>query len=226
MAVELRFRLRLQGFLLEIDQTLESRSIAVVGHPGAGKSCLLKVIAGELTPEDGIITISGRVLVDSVRAIDIPSARRPVAYISPVPNIPKPLSTVSHNLEISALKPEFSDGPNLASVAECLELDSIMRRRIFRLEAGQRRLVTLACAIVRRPLLILFDEPLITFDSRRISFAPLLRRVTEELNIPLLFVSHNLYEVEAIAHSAMVLEMGRVAYEGPLGNLPWPRSTP
>jgi molybdate transport system ATP-binding protein len=108
------------------------------------------------------------------------------------------------------------DAADVARACALLEIDGLLERAVGTLSAGQRQRVALARAVCSRPRLLVLDEPLAALDlplRRRI--LPFLRRLRDELDVPILYVSHEPLEVQALADEVIVLREGRVVAQGP-----------
>jgi molybdate transport system ATP-binding protein len=118
----------------------------------------------------------------------------------------------THPRSRAALKRETRLGPDHARVLSMLEIEPLVGRRVTDLSGGERQRVALGRALMSGPSLLLLDEPLAAVDvplRRRI--LPYLRRIRDELRIPIVYVSHDREEVEELADAVVQLEAGLVA---------------
>jgi molybdate transport system ATP-binding protein len=107
------------------------------------------------------------------------------------------------------------NGVTLSRVLEILEIEPLLERRVASLSGGERQRVALARALMSSPRLILLDEPLAGVDLElRRRIVPCLRRVRDELGVPMIYVSHDAAEIRTIADRAIVLDRGTVAASG------------
>jgi molybdate transport system ATP-binding protein len=99
----------------------------------------------------------------------------------------------------------------LSSVAEILEIDALLDRRVQALSGGERQRVALGRALMTAPTLLLLDEPLAGVDrARRERILPYLLRIRRELHVPLVYVTHDTEELRQIADRVLVIEDGRL----------------
>jgi molybdate transport system ATP-binding protein len=211
--IVLDFVLRQGAFTLEIHERVDARVVALVGPSGAGKTTALEAVAGLRTPARGEIRIGDSVLYDSTRRIDLPPCERHVGYV-PQDIALFPHLDVRHNILYGARRGEPVD---LGLVLDILEIrDVIGRGRVESLSGGERQRVAVARALMSSPRLLLLDEPLAGVDvERRRRILPCLERVRDELGVPMLYVTHDAREAEAIADVTLALDAGRVKGENP-----------
>ncbi|TWI29873.1 ABC transporter ATP-binding protein [Paracoccus sulfuroxidans] len=182
-----------------------------VGPSGCGKSTLLRMIAGLEEPTSGDILIGGQ------RVNDLPPAKREIAMVFQSYAL-YPHLTVAGNLGL-ALKqagtPRAEVEAAVKRAASMLALEPLLQRRPAELSGGQRQRVAIGRAIVRRPKLFLFDEPLSNLDAAlrgqtRIELA----RLHRELGATMIYVTHDQVEAMTLADRIVVLNAGRIAQIG------------
>jgi molybdate transport system ATP-binding protein len=195
-------------FTLVAKVTIDSRAAALFGPSGAGKTTVLDTIAGLRTPRRGSIAIDNRVLFSSTARINLPPHQRRIGYV-PQDVALFPHMDVRRNL-LYGSHPGTS--PPLERVLSMLEITELIDRRVTQLSGGERQRVALGRALMSGPSLLLLDEPLAAVDvplRRRI--LPYLQRVRDELRIPIVYVSHDREEVDALADTVIRIESGRIA---------------
>ena len=195
-------------FTLAARVTIDSRATALFGPSGAGKTTVLDTIAGLRTPRRGSIAIDDRVLFSSAAAIDLPPHARRIGYV------PQDVALFPHmNVRRNILYGSHGrSSPHLDRVLSMLEIAALLERRVTELSGGERQRVALGRALMSGPSLLLLDEPLAAVDvplRRRI--LPYLQRVRDELRIPIVYVSHDREEAEALADTVVRLENGRIS---------------
>jgi molybdate transport system ATP-binding protein len=201
------------AFTLTARFQLTARAAALFGPSGAGKTTILDAIAGLRAPRRGTIAVSGRMLYSSERAISLPPHQRHIGYV-PQDVALFPHMNVRRNLLYGRHAPatSTSEAPRLDRVVAMLEIGGLIDRRITDLSGGERQRVALGRALMSGPSLLLLDEPLAAVDvplRRRI--LPYLQRVRDDLGIPIVYVSHDREEVEALADLVIHLESGSVS---------------
>jgi len=199
-------------FTLTAQFELKARAAALFGPSGSGKTTILDTIAGLRVPRRGTIAVDGRVLYASERGISLAPHQRHIGYV-PQDVALFPHMNVRRNLLYGRHAPSTPapEGPRLDRVVEMLEISTLIDRRITDLSGGERQRVALGRALMSGPSLLLLDEPLAAVDvplRRRI--LPYLQRVRDELRIPIVYVSHDREEVDALADAVIHLEAGCV----------------
>jgi molybdate transport system ATP-binding protein len=215
--MQLKCRIPLSDFLLDIDLALTSRVAAIFGPSGAGKTSLLEAVAGLRKIETGEIEIAGRTLFSSAKKIDLPPRERAIGYVPQDPTLFPHLS-VKDNILFGAHGAGERDGRAeiaIDQVVRLLEIASLLDRSIDRISGGEAQRIALARALLSRPRLLLLDEPLASLDiGLKERILPYLKRVRDELTIPMIYVTHDPVEVLSLADWVIMLNQGRVVAEG------------
>jgi len=211
---ELRLRLPLAGFDLDVDVASDALTLGVFGPSGAGKTSLVEALAGWRRPAAGRLRIGGELLFDADDGLAVPIERRGAGYV-PQDTLLLPHWSAGRNVRAAA-----HDDGLVASTVAMLEIGHLLERSVTSLSGGERQRVALARALVARPRFLLLDEPLGSLDvplRRRI--LPYLMRVRDRFRLPTVLVSHDATEVQALCDEVVVLEAGRVVAQGVPGEV-------
>ena len=203
------------GFILSLDCELPGSGItAICGPSGSGKTTLLECIAGLRNPGPGAaLRFNGNDWYGEGH--DAPPWQRGVGYVFSDARL-FPHLDVAGNLRY-ALQRAHGSGPAMDSVVQWLSLAPLLAQMPDTLSAGQQQRVAIARALLRGPQLLLLDEPLANLDgAARDECLACLQRVAAALDIPMLYVSHNIEEVAQLADHLLLLEQGRAAGQGAL----------
>jgi molybdate transport system ATP-binding protein len=207
---------RAPDFDLRLDAEITAPRLGLFGESGAGKTTVLNLIAGLLVPLEGRIEFDGQLFCDgSSRREALPARSRRVGYV-PQDRALFPHLSVRDNIQYGAGSgPPRDDLFSLDHVTAVLEIGALLDRTPSSLSGGEQQRVAIARALLSRPRLLLLDEPLSGLDdNRRIRALALLRRVLDEFQLPMIYVSHSAREVAQICDEVLVMERGRVMGRG------------
>ncbi|MBW6401127.1 molybdenum ABC transporter ATP-binding protein [Roseomonas sp. HJA6] len=219
--IALRHRFPDGGFSLDVAFSAPAQGVtALFGPSGCGKSTVLAAVAGLLRPQQGRVVLGGATVLDTRAGIDLPPERRRCGVVFQDARLFPHLS-VETNLRYGLRRaPRDAQGPGFAEVVDLLGIGHLLDRRPARLSGGERQRVALGRALLSRPHILLMDEPLAALDAaRRTEVLPFLARLRDAARLPILYVTHALEEVDALADHLVLLESGRVLAEGPVGAL-------
>jgi len=177
----------------------EAGLVALFGPSGAGKTSVLEMIAGLVKPDRGRIAISGRVLFDSERGIDLSPAERACGYI-PQDGLLFPHLDVRANLLFGTKRAEQGGfAMALEEAVGFLGIGDLLGRMPRTLSGGEARRVAIGRALLSGPDVLLMDEPLSSLDmARREEILQLVARTHAELGMPVIYVSHDRAEIERL----------------------------
>ena len=179
----------------------DAKVTALVGPSGSGKTSLIESIAG-------LRSASGRIVIDSISLAELPPERRRIGYV-PQDVVLFPHLSVRDNIFYGG-----RDRGRFDSLCHTLELVPLLDRSPTTLSGGERQRVAIARALMTDPRLLLLDEPLASVDQPlRERVLMYLRRV-RDLDVPMIYVTHQQFEAVALSSWCIVLRDGRVAAEG------------
>ena len=215
---ELRFSLTQGTFSVAPDLDISARAIALFGPSGSGKTSILEAVAGLRTPRRGRIGVRGRVLFDAASHTNVPVRDRHVGYV-PQDLLLFPHLDVRQNITYAArrLRPgaQAQTDLNVPNLTQLLGLTGLMDRKVSGLSGGERQRVALARALHSGPDVLLLDEPLAAVDlARRRLILDTLVTIRDDLEVPMIYVTHSPEEARAIADYAVVLDEGKVVAAG------------
>ena len=207
MTLSVHIRKKLRSFCLQADFETEDGILALLGPSGCGKSMTLKCIAGIERPDEGIISLSGRVLFDSSRKINLPPQKRRVGYMfqdyALFPNM-----TVRKNVLAGMGKK-----PDPASADPFLEkfrIADLADRLPGELSEGQKQRTAMARIAAQAPDVILLDEPFSSLDIvLKWQLEKEMLQVLTEVKKPTIFVSHNIDEVYRMSREVCAIKDGK-----------------
>lgn len=205
--IELHLRLSLGTLGLEADLVSERHAVAVVGPSGSGKSTLLRVLAGVERRASGRVQVRGEVWQDSTSGVFRPPWARGVGWV-PQDALLFPHLSVSENLAYSG-----ASRARVQEMARLLSVGALLDRRPRRLSGGEQQRVALGRALLSEPRLLLLDEPFSALDRPlRAQVADRVRTFCSERQVPVLLVSHDERDAEALADEQWLVEDGRLQH--------------
>ncbi|WP_374416041.1 molybdenum ABC transporter ATP-binding protein [Ectopseudomonas oleovorans] len=219
--IRARFLVKHPGFTLDVDLDLPGRGVtALFGHSGSGKTSCLRCFAGLDRPQQGYLQVAGERWQDSACGFFLPAHKRAIGYVFQDANLFPHLS-VRQNLAYGQRRiPPAQRKVALDQALELLGIGHLLERMPSALSGGERQRVGIARALVTSPRLLLMDEPLASLDlKRKQEVLPYLQRLHEELDIPVLYVSHAPDEVARLADHLVLLDEGQVRASGPLKDI-------
>lgn len=215
VGLRVELELPLDRFDLRVNLHLEHSCSGIFGPSGSGKTSLLESLAGLRRGARGRIALDGVPWLDSRRGVHVAAERRGIGWV-PQEGLLFPHLDVRRNLT-SGHRRSPADGQAMAfdTMVELLELAPLLDRAVTTLSGGERQRVALGRALSSAPRLLLLDEPLSSLDlPLRRRLLPLLRRVRDELTVPMVLISHDPIEVQALCDDLVVLQGGRVVARG------------
>ena len=190
---------------------------ALFGASGSGKTSIISMIAGLMTPDRGRIALEGDVLFDSAKRTDVPAHRRRIGTVFQEGRLFPHLS-VAQNLDYGRWMSGLdADAAERERVVGLLDIGHLLARRPGHLSGGERQRVAIGRALLTRPRLLLLDEPLASLDrARKLEILPYLAKLRDEAKVPMVYVSHQAGEIQRLASHVVRIEDGRISASGGL----------
>ena len=197
----------------------EKGVLGIFGHSGSGKTTLLRCLAGLEKNVRGRIEINAETWLDE--NINLSTQQRNIAYVFQEGRL-FPHLTVEKNLEYGVKRSlrrisahENTTALDRDHLIELLNIGHLLNRYPHQLSGGEIQRVAIGRALLKRPQIILLDEPLASLDEKRKQeILPYLEKLHEELSIPMLYVSHNMDEMLRLCDYMLVMEQGQSQFNG------------
>ena len=216
--IECKIQIHLESFILDANFSIPDRGITVVfGPSGSGKTTLLRAIAGLEKSDKGFLKIGDSVWQEGGNFLA--THKRQIGYVFQDASLFDHLD-VKGNLNFVikravGLKEDF-----IESIHNLLEIKSLLNRRTTQLSGGERQRVAIARALLTNPKILLLDEPLSALDMKRKNeILPYLDSIHNDLEIPILYVTHSQSEMSRLADHLLLIEDGHIIGSGPVNDM-------
>ncbi len=216
MSIQARFELSYPGFKLDVALDLPGQGVtALFGPSGCGKTTLLRCMAGLTRASQGELVVNGDTWQS--KTVFMPTHQRSVGYVFQQANLFGHLSA-GQNLRYGQSRvPDSERRVAMDRIVKLLGIGHLLERMPQGLSGGECQRVAIARALLTSPRLLLMDEPLAALDlARKNEFLPYLERLHDELDIPVIYVTHAPDEVARLADHIVAMEAGRITADGPL----------
>jgi molybdate transport system permease protein len=214
--LEIQIAKKLPDFTLDVSFATDNTPLSILGPSGAGKTMLLRCIAGLEHPDQGSIVLNGRALFDADRKIAIPAHERHVGMLFQHYAL-FPHRTVAENIAfgLARLTRDEQD-KRVAALMERVHISDLSQRYARELSGGEQQRAALARALATEPEALLLDEPLSALDTHlRSQMEAQLQETFAAYQRPVLVVTHNIEEAYRLGDRLLVLSRGRIAALGP-----------
>ena len=221
MSIHLQLDLARADFEVSVDVQLPAHGISVIyGPSGCGKTTLLRCVAGLEPSARGRVQVGHEVWQDDTQGVRLPTHQRAVGYVFQEASLFDHLD-VAGNLAYGLQRSRTHVSETVLQQAiELLGIGHVLKRRSHELSGGERQRVAIARALVTQPRLLLLDEPLAALDhARKQEVLPWLEKLRDDLNIPMLYVTHAVDEVARLADTLVVMHAGRIQANGPVADV-------
>jgi molybdate transport system ATP-binding protein len=193
----------------EIEQ---GKLVTLFGPSGSGKTTILRILAGLTSPQKGQISFYNEPWFDSKKHIDLPPQKRKVGFVfqeyALFPNM-----TVKENLQYALEKGQTNS--IVQELMHVMDLEQLQNRKPDTLSGGQKQRVALARALIRKPQVLLLDEPLSALDSEmRLKLQDHILKLHKEFSLTTILVSHDFSEIFKMSDTIMMLKNGKISNKG------------
>lgn len=207
------------SFGLDININIPGQGItAIFGESGSGKTSLLRCIAGLEKNASGSLNVNGECWQDT--SVFVPTHKRSIGYVFQEASLFEHL-TAMDNLHYAIKRNHQAADPKLLNqVISVMGIKDVLSQFPQQLSGGEKQRVAIARALLRRPKLLLMDEPLASLDiARKLEILPYLERLRSSFNIPILYVSHAVDEIVRLADHVVIMRQGKVITQGGITEL-------
>ncbi|GAB2822342.1 molybdenum ABC transporter ATP-binding protein [Comamonas piscis] len=218
--IQVRLQLQRAAFQLQVDLQLPGHGVtALFGPSGCGKTSCLRSIAG-LERAQGRVTVNGERWQDDGSGHWLPTHQRALGYVFQEASLFPHLSAQDNIRYGLRRTPAARQRVQLERLVELLGIGPLLARKPATLSGGERQRVAIARALATSPRVLLMDEPLAALDAeRKAEVLPYLDQLSEQLKLPILYVSHSIDEVGRLADQVVLLQAGKVVAQGPVAEL-------
>ncbi len=203
--IDLDLEFKRDNFYLKVQINRLNKSTGIFGSSGSGKTTLFNLISGIIKPDKGYIKINNITLFDSSKKINVPNYKRQIGYVFQDNNL-FPHLKISKNLTYGyqiLQKSKIKFEPQ--QIIKLLELEKVLHKYPSQLSGGEKKRVAIGRAILSSPELLLFDEPLSSLDENlKDQVLSFLKTIIEEVNIPMLYISHSIDEINFITDNNLL----------------------
>lgn len=208
-------------FVVEADFSIHGKGVlGIFGHSGSGKTTLLRCLAGLEEKVEGSIQIGGITWMDAAKKLS--PQQRNIAYVFQDGRLFPHLSVLKnlrYGVDRNVVRGGFScmgsKSVDQDFLVDLLNIENLLDRYPYQLSGGEKQRVAIGRALLSNPQLLLLDEPLASLDKKhKQEILPYLEVLHETLNIPMIYVSHELDEMLRICDYMLVMEQGKVRFNG------------
>jgi molybdate transport system ATP-binding protein len=209
MALEVHVKKALSSFVLDVSLTAERGDLKVITGPsGAGKTTVIRIIAGLERPDEGYITYRGEVWVDRGRGIFMPSQKRRLGFVFQDYTL-FPHLTVYQNVAFAA-----QDRKDVEKLLRLFGIWNVRDSKPNRISGGERQRCAICQNLARKPRVLLLDEPFSALDlENRRRLRRELKALKEKLSIPIIHVTHDLNEALYLGDEVLSMVKGQLDHD-------------
>ena len=216
MSSDCAIKLQREDYFLDVDFNIPEKGVlGIFGESGSGKTTLLRCLAGLEKNVQGRIEVNGEVWLD--KNINLSTQQRNIAYVFQEGRL-FPHMTVEKNLQYGASRCSAkNNGVDRDHLLDLLNIIHLLKRYPHQLSGGEKQRVAIGRALLKKPQMLLLDEPLASLDKKRKQeILPYLEMLHDELRVPMLYVSHDLDEMLRFCDYMLVMNQGQSKFSGDL----------
>ena len=216
--IECKTKIKLEGFTLDAQFSIPDKGITVVfGASGSGKTTLLRAIAGLEKSDKGYLKVGDSVWQKGNHFV--PTHKRQIGYVFQGAALFDHLD-VRDNLGYAIKRTNGLSKDFIGSIYRLLDIKALLNRTTSQLSGGEKQRVAIARALLANPKILLLDEPLSALDlKRKNEILPYLDTLHNQLDIPILYVTHSQDETSRLADHIMLIEGGKIIGNGPVNDM-------
>lgn len=210
MGLQFKLELPRRDFNINLEGDFGDETIGVFGASGAGKTSLFSMLNGLEKPLSGKIVLNGRVLVDTDKGIYIPANKRQIGVVFQEKFL-FPHMTIKDNLLYGVDKKRDNKNKlTLTEIADLLNLKDFLDSYPSDISGGEQQRTAIGRALLTSPEMLLLDEPFNAVDTKlRVSILPYLKKIGDELDIPILVISHDLPDIQKLTNKVYLIDKGK-----------------
>ena len=207
---------KFSDIIIKSDFVVEAKGVtALFGKSGAGKTSIIKMVSGLVTPDSGEIIYKDTILFSSSKNINIPVHKRFIGYVFQESRLFPHMDIKSNLLYGSKRKHNNSFHADFDQVVNLLGIEHLLNRMPSNLSGGEKQRTAIGRALLSNPAILLMDEPLASLDMlRRKELLNYINIIAKHIEIPIIYVSHSVEEILKIASNTAFIDKGSLLYYG------------
>jgi molybdate transport system ATP-binding protein len=215
MGLSISLKKSIQGFTLDVSWEIKNELAVLFGYSGAGKSMTLQMIAGLMEPDEGCIYSDGKVLFDSASHINLAPQKRAFGYVFQDLAL-FPHMTVKKNIAFGLKSRSRSETEkSVDEMMNLFQIKGLAEKYPSEISGGQKQRVACARALIRKPAALLLDEPFSALDNPiRLEMRRILKDIRNKFDIPVLLVTHDIFEAISVADQMIIYSEGSIPQMG------------
>ncbi|MAI05700.1 MAG: molybdenum ABC transporter ATP-binding protein [Alphaproteobacteria bacterium TMED87] len=210
---EFKYKDSSKDFKLSASFKTSSKGVtAIYGPSGSGKTTLFRIISGLIKGSEELITLNNEIICNSKDNKWTPPHERGIGYVFQDVRLFPHLNVKNNLTFVSKLKKKSNlETISINTIVESLNIEKLLYKKVHHLSGGEKKLVAIGRALMMKPKILLLDEPLGGLDvERKRNIIPYLDELCTNLNIPILYISHNINEIKKLANWIITMKDGKV----------------